>query len=754
MLKGAANANKNPEFNLKVACQNCNSLNASTNNAIFEQKIAMIKTIAADIIFLSDIRLEQSEAKFAAGLISIPGRKYYALQNSTKKNRGVAILIATDINFKVIDLKKEPNENAIVASVLIDDKPLILTAVYGPNKLDPQFFQWLKTNTADYRNLPVIMGGDWNTVWLGTDPELEILNMNQIPNPPHANMVYELANEYRFTDPYRIIHGEKLEFSYVPFGTLRNNRSRIDFFLVSESIMPKIISCGISVATLSATFDHKCICLTIGKNHTENKLPPQLKNLGLQSPILRIAVTIAAYKTCLYALNRFENEDINAAFEQGIAVINNLTEWYRALIRQVITLAKAGCEPDIGSGSGTGTGNGAGPGAGPNGFGNLYSNDIIDSIPPHLYDPAVEREIERLLQDLPDFNLLCNMNLRCNYTEFFERLTEHIKTAAIKAQTIIGKAITIAKKQLSTEKEGLAMQYEANLNAISSIEKRITAIDDNKYRLKIQDQKAFEILQYEKANPNFLNILNAKKCEPTLNCIKNNSGDFASEEERSEYIVNFYYSLYRHDPAVQGEIEDFLGPDIVRHPIVRNSILNVNEQAFMDSDLTAAELEKALSESNVGSAPGIDGYSYRFIRAYWHFFKYPLLKCAQTGLENNNLPQSFKTAQIKLIPKKADASNIKNWRPISLLSNFYKIISRAINNRLKKVSDRVLSRSQKGFCKSRIIQEALINILEHIDYCNSNNVPGALVAIDQAKAFDATWHKYLLSSALENNFAK
>ena len=39
------------------------------------------------------------------------------------------------------------------------------------------------------------------------------------------------------------------------------------------------------------------------------------------------------------------------------------------------------------------------------------------------------------------------------------------------------------------------------------------------------------------------------------------------------YITNFYKSLYRFDDTVQGEIDDFLGPDVLNHPLVDGSIL-------------------------------------------------------------------------------------------------------------------------------------------------------------------------------------
>ena len=88
-------------------------------------------------------------------------------------------------------------------------------------------------------------------------------------------------------------------------------------------------------------------------------------------------------------------------------------------------------------------------------------------------------------------------------------------------------------------------------------------------------------------------------------------------------------------------------------------------------------------------------------------------------------------------------SNLKNWRPISLLSNLYKIISRALNNRLSTVMDKITSRAQKGFTSSRFLQEVLINVIECIANCKVNKTNAAIVAIDMAKAFDTLSHGFL-----------
>jgi hypothetical protein len=120
-----------------------------------------------------------------------------------------------------------------------------------------------------------------------------------------------------------------------------------------------------------------------------------------------------------------------------------------------------------------------------------------------------------------------------------------------------------------------------------------------------------------------------------------------------------------------------------------------------------------------------------FIKRFWFLLKKPLLNYIFDVFRKKRLTPSVKTAVIKLIPKKGNAADIRKWRPISLLSCVYKVISRAVYNRLKKVINRFTSRAQKGFTNHRYIQEVLINMCETINHCNINGVWGALLSIDQ-----------------------
>ncbi len=113
--------------------------------------------------------------------------------------------------------------------------------------------------------------------------------------------------------------------------------------------------------------------------------------------------------------------------------------------------------------------------------------------------------------------------------------------------------------------------------------------------------------------------------------------------------------------------------------------------------------------------------------------------CYETGL----LTENFRCAKIRLIPKKGDATQLKNWRPTSLLNCFYKLISRVVALRLCTVIDKITKVGQKGFSGSKYCQEVLIGIVDTINHVKFRNKRGVLLSLDIRKAFDSTSHSYL-----------
>jgi hypothetical protein len=131
----------------------------------------------------------------------------------------------------------------------------------------------------------------------------------------------------------------------------------------------------------------------------------------------------------------------------------------------------------------------------------------------------------------------------------------------------------------------------------------------------MQEKKVFENLNFEKPSKSFLEIAKALSTNDDVNVIRGDNGEiFDNPVDRNNYITNFYSMLYRKDEGVGGSIEDFLGEEICRHKVVTDSKLTEQERIALEADLTLEELEKSLGESNMRSAPGVDGFSNKFIK--------------------------------------------------------------------------------------------------------------------------------------------
>lgn len=99
---------------------------------------------------------------------------------------------------------------------------------------------------------------------------------------------------------------------------------------------------------------------------------------------------------------------------------------------------------------------------------------------------------------------------------------------------------------------------------------------------------------------------------------------------------------------------------------------------------------------------------------------------------------------ITLVPKKdKDRTNLKNWRPISLLNFNYKIDAKVLANRVIGILPKLIDSDQTGYMKNRFIGEKIRTISDLITLTNLKNIPGLILLVDFEKAFDTVEWSYL-----------
>jgi len=151
-------------------------------------------------------------------------------------------------------------------------------------------------------DFPVVIGGDWNATYscLPVNENPDVFNMRDIPNIYHSRKISDLCDRFNLTDPFRLLYPEKLEYSYAPWGNIRNNRSRIDFFLISKSVSESVAECCIKPTVQSKLFDHKAICVSFVKAKPLTSRP-NISSKILRDPDVEIVVKLAFYEC--YAQN-------------------------------------------------------------------------------------------------------------------------------------------------------------------------------------------------------------------------------------------------------------------------------------------------------------------------------------------------------------------------------------------------------------------------------------------------------------------
>ena len=109
-------------------------------------------------------------------------------------------------------------------------------------------------------------------------------------------------------------------------------------------------------------------------------------------------------------------------------------------------------------------------------------------------------------------------------------------------------------------------------------------------------------------------------------------------------------------------------------------------------------------------------------------------------------PNALKIAKVIPIHKSGSKQAVENYRPISLLSPFSKIVEKIIKTRLVSFLNKneTLYDRQSGFRKKHTTMFPLIDVVTHCFENINNRLYTCAIALDIKKAFDSVNHTILL----------
>lgn len=158
------------------------------------------------------------------------------------------------------------------------------------------------------------------------------------------------------------------------------------------------------------------------------------------------------------------------------------------------------------------------------------------------------------------------------------------------------------------------------------------------------------------------------------------------------------------------------------------------------------EIENAISSQKNNKTPGEDNITNELLKGTLNTIALPVMDLFNEILEKEQIPEQWTKTTITLIHKKGDKHQINNYRPVSLMSNIYKVFSKLILGRINKTLEENQPPEQAGFRKNFSTIDHILVIKQITEKYNEYGKKYYIAFVDYNKAFDSIKHEVIWNS--------
>ncbi|KAF5382437.1 hypothetical protein D9615_002719 [Tricholomella constricta] len=359
-----------------------------------------------------------------------------------------------------------------------------------------------------------------------------------------------------------------------------------------------------------------------------------------------------------------------------------------------------------------------------------------------------------------------NNNPQREHKIFKDKLAATIRKYAKSVMPKIQKTINNLGKDRDELVNNAEINDEEKRTTTALLDERITQLEKIRHN-RARDNLATKCRLENETNSKFWYQLNKpKKPRDTIAALKKPNVDPPTLSRKSSEMAQI--ARQYHESLQKEEIPEGLDIDTETEEVLRhlNKSLAEEKKAELAHGISKQEVRQAIRDLPKGKSPGIDGLTHEL----WII----MLEKFEQRNENDDKSFDIVTALTKVfndieqhgvekhtdfskgwmcpLYKKNDRTDISNYRPITVLNSDYKIFTRALTSKLSKAVPELIHRDQAGFMKGRRIEDQTELIKMIISRCEAQDENGAIVCLDQEKAYDRINHTFLWKSMLKFNF--
>ncbi|GLT40917.1 hypothetical protein SLA2020_150140 [Shorea laevis] len=171
--------------------------------------------------------------------------------------------------------------------------------------------------------------------------------------------------------------------------------------------------------------------------------------------------------------------------------------------------------------------------------------------------------------------------------------------------------------------------------------------------------------------------------------------------------------------------------------------ISTEDKHWLERPFSIEEIEEGLRSCEGSKAPGPDGYNFTFLKFAWNSLKEDFMNFFSEFHQNGRLVSGLNSSFLTLIPKKFNAMELKDYRPISLIGCVYKLLSKVLANKLKSMLPGIISETQSAFLGGRQLVDGVLVLNEVVEEVKRRKQPAFIFKADFVKAYDCVDWSFL-----------